>query len=244
MSAPLIGLTSNFVPAEDGKFGTIQAGESYVQAVLKAGGLPMIIPVGLSTTQLQTLVDRLDGVLFTGGSDINPVRFHGANHPRVYGIDDRRDALEIDLVQQFAETGKPFMGICRGVQVINVALGGTLYTDITDQMSGALRHDYFPDIPRNHLAHAVSVEPDSLLARILGGSAVEVNSLHHQGLDQLAPGLRTVAHAPDRLIEGVELAGHPFGLGVQWHPEWLQEHAPQRRLFQAFIEAAGRSAED
>ncbi len=242
MTAPLIGLTANFSPADDGKFGTIQVGESYVQAVLKAGGLPVVIPVGLSGLELQALIERLDGILLTGGSDVNPARFQGPDHPRVYGIDDRRDELEITLVQRAVETGRPFLGICRGVQVINVALGGNLYTDIADQMTGALRHDYYPSIPRNHLAHAVSIEKDSVLAQVLGGVSMEVNSLHHQGLDRLAPNLRTVARAPDSLIEAVELPGHPFGVGIQWHPEWLQEHAPQRRLFRAFIEAAGRTA--
>jgi putative glutamine amidotransferase len=240
MAAPLIGLTANFSPADDGKFGTIQVGESYVQAVLKAGGLPVVIPVGISGLELQSLIDRLDGILLTGGSDVDPARFQGPGHPRVYGIDARRDELEITLVQKAVETGMPFLGICRGVQVINVALGGTLYTDIADQMNGALRHDYYPDIPRNYLAHAVSIEKDSLLAQVLGSISVEVNSLHHQGLDRPAPDLRVVAHAPDSLIEAVELPEHPFGVGVQWHPEWLQEHAPQRRLFQAFVEAAGR----
>ncbi len=235
---PLIGITSNYLPEDDGKFGTIQVGESYVQAVIHAGGIPLVIPVGLAAEDLQSLMERLDGVIFTGGSDIDPVRFNGIPHPRVYGIDERRDGLEIQMVQMAAETGKPFLGICRGIQVINVALGGGLFTDIADQMSGALKHDYYPDVPRNHLAHAITVEADSSLAQILGGSSFEVNSLHHQGLDQAATGLRVVAKSPDQLIEAVELPGHPFGLGVQWHPEWLQEYTPQRQIFQSLIQAA------
>lgn len=241
MTAPTIGVTSNYSPADDGTFGTIQVGESYIQAVIRAGGLPLIIPVGLSGERLQSLIDRLDGILFTGGSDVNPLRFQGQDHPRIYGIDDRRDELEISLVNHAVDTGKPFLGICRGVQVINVALGGSLYTHIADQMTGALRHDYFPNIPRNHLAHGVWIAKDSLLAHILGSRSIEVNSLHHQGINRIAPGLRSVAHAPDQMIEGVELPGHPFGLGVQWHPEWLQEHAQQRELFKAFVEAADKS---
>ncbi len=243
MPAPLIGLTSNFSPPSEGKLGTITIGEAYIQAVLRAGGLPVVIPVGLSESETEALFSRLDGILLTGGGDIHPDLFQGAPHPRVYGIDERRDQLEIRLVQLAADRGKPFLGICRGIQVINVALGGTLYTDIGGQMAGASRHDYYPDIPRGFLAHAVSVAPGSRLAGCLGGEHFEVNSLHHQGIERLASGLVAVAHAPDSLVEGVELPGHPFGLGVQWHPEWLQEHASQRQLFQGLVQAAANQSD-
>lgn len=236
--APLIGITSNLIPPREGLFGTVQVGESYIQSVIQAGGLPVVIPVGLSSEDVQLLFSRLDGILLTGGSDIDPRRFNGAPHPRVYDVDTRRDSLEIRLVQLAAEKGKPFLGICRGIQVINVALGGSLFTDIADQFPHPLKHDLFPNIPRSYLAHPISVAADSHLSQVLGGEAFEVNSLHHQGLDRLATPLRAVAYAPDHLVEGVELPGHPFALGVQWHPEWLQEHAPQRKLFLEFIKAA------
>jgi putative glutamine amidotransferase len=238
--SPIIGVTSSYTRPRDelAKFGTIEVGESYIQAVLNAGGTPVVLPVGLSDTDLQAVFSRLDGILLTGGSDIDPARFNGVPHPRVYGIDPRRDAMEIQLVQMAAEQGKPFLGICRGIQAVNVALGGSLYTDIGDQHPGALRHDWYPNIPRNHLAHPVRLDGSSRLAQILGGDSFEVNSLHHQGLQQVAPPLRVVAHAPDQMIEAVELPGHPFGLAVQWHPEWLQEHAPQRALFRALVQAS------
>ncbi len=242
MPGPLIGLTSSFTPPAEGKMGTITIGEAYIQAVVRAGGLPVVIPVGLSESELVALFARLDGILLTGGGDIHPGRFQGVAHPRVYGIDERRDQLEIRLTQLAAGRGKPFLGICRGIQVINVALGGTLYTDIGDQMAGASRHDYYPDIPRYFLAHAISVTPGSRLAGYLGGERFEVNSLHHQGIDRLADPLVAVAHAPDALVEGVEVHGHPFGLGVQWHPEWLQDHAAQRQLFQGLVQAAAQEA--
>lgn len=238
MTAPWIGISSSYTPAQDGKFGTITVGESYVQAVYQAGGLPVVIPVGLSDQDLHDLLARLDGLLLTGGGDIDPARFSGQPHPRVYGIDERRDALEIGAAQIAVKTGKPFLGICRGIQVINVALGGTLFTDIGDQLEDPLRHDWYPDVPRNYLAHAVTVTQGSLLAQVLNGEAFEVNSLHHQGVEQVAPGLVPVAYSPDHLVEAVEVPGHPFGLGVQWHPEWLQEHASQRQLFQALVKAA------
>ncbi len=238
MAFPLIGVTASYIPPKDGPFGTVQVGESYVQAVIQAGGVPVVIPVGLSPEALQALFARLDGVLLTGGGDIDPRRFDGHPHPRVYDIDARRDDLEIRLAQSAAKSGKPFLGICRGIQVINVALGGTLFTDIGDQLANPLRHDWYPNVRRDYLAHSVAVTPGSRLAQALGGDSFEVNSLHHQGLEHIAPPLRAVACAPDQLIEGVELPDHPFGLGVQWHPEWLQEHAPQRQLFQALVKAA------
>jgi putative glutamine amidotransferase len=187
---------------------------------------------------LPELFLRLDGILLTGGGDIDPARFNGVPHPRVYDIDERRDALEIHLVQMAVQNGKPFLGICRGIQVINVAMGGSLYTDIWDQMPGALKHDHFPNSPRDFLAHPVSVVTGSRLAEILSGEAFEVNSLHHQGLDQVAHALTPVAYSVDHLVEAVEIPGHPFALGVQWHPEWLQAHAPQRQLFQALVQAS------
>ncbi len=240
MGNPVIGVTSSYAPPKEGKFGTVMVGESYLQAVLNAGGVPVVLPVGLSTADLSALFSRLDGILLTGGGDIDPARFAGLPHPRVYDIDPRRDEMEIRLAQLAAESGKPFLGICRGIQVINVALGGSLFTDIGDQLPQPLRHDWYPDVPRNYLAHPVSLEPGSRLAQVLGGESFEVNSLHHQGLERLAPALKAVATSPDHLVEGVELPGHPFGLGVQWHPEWLQEHAPQRQLFRELVRAAGQ----
>jgi putative glutamine amidotransferase len=212
--------------------------EAYLQAVLNAGGAPVLLPAGLPEEALSGLLSRLDGLLLTGGGDIDPARFSGALHSRVYGIDPERDETEIRLVQLAAETGKPFLGICRGIQAINVALGGSLYTHIADQLPGALKHDQTSDIPRDFLAHRVSITPGSRLAAILGGVDVAVNSLHHQGAQRVAPGLTAVALSPDGLVEAVELPGHPFGLGVQWHPECLQAYPPQRSLFQALVRAA------
>jgi putative glutamine amidotransferase len=238
MPAPIIGVTTNYIPAQPDSSGQFAISEKYTQAVLRAGGLPVILPLELPADSLAELLSRIDGLLLTGGADIDPARFDGASHPRVYGVMESRDDQELRLVRLAAEQGKPFLGICRGIQVINVALGGTLYTDIGDQMPNALKHDQFPGIPRDYLAHEVAVESGSLLEKALGGRAFAVNSLHHQGVERLAPGLKAVACAPDRLIEAVELPGHPFGLGVQWHPEWLQEHAPQRQLLRAFVDSA------
>ncbi len=136
---------------------------------------------------------------------------------------------------------KPFFGICRGAQVFNVALGGTLHQDIASDFPEALGHYYIPpEFPREHMAHEVQVEEESLLARCLGAPIVKVNSRHHQSVKDLAPGLDIVARAPDGTVEAIELRGHPFALGVQWHPENLQHQPEMRALFVKFIRAAGK----
>lgn len=240
MPDPLIGITASTTPADEGRAPLVTAGQAYIQAVQQAGGIPVIIPPMLSGQDLHALLDRLDGILLTGGGDIDPRLFDGLPHPRVYGIEPDRDQQEIRLVQLAASQGKPFLGICRGIQVVNVALGGGLYTHIADQLSDQIKHDNFPGMPRNHLAHQISVAPGSRLESILGARAVVVNSLHHQGVSRLAPTLRACAWAPDELVEAVELTDHPFGMAVQWHPEWLQDDPAQRALFRAFVTAALR----
>jgi putative glutamine amidotransferase len=212
--------------------------ESYSRAVSQAGGIPLLIPLGLSDTQLKSLSARLDGILFSGGGDIDPAEYGLSCTPQVKNIDPDRDRLEIQLVRLAVSAGLPFLGICRGLQVINVALGGTLYLDVHDQHPNALKHDYFPDWPRQHLAHGIQIEAHSRLARILENTLLPVNSLHHQGIQHLAPGFQVTAFAPDGLIESIDLSDHPFGLAVQWHPECLPEHPPMKALFAAFVAAA------
>ena len=241
MAIPLIGITANTIAATANRTTQYELAETYVQSVLRAGGAPVIIPPILTGDALSALFEKLDGVLFSGGSDIDPNLFAGEPHARVYGIDPARDEQEIQLIRRAAEDGKPFMGICRGIQAINVALGGTLFTDIQDQFSGSLRHDCYPDLPRDYLAHQVRVTPGSTLSRILNQEDPRVNSLHHQGIQKLAPALRAMAYAPDGIIESVELPNHPFGIGVQWHPECLPNREEQRALFRAFIMAASRN---
>jgi putative glutamine amidotransferase len=238
MNSPLIGVTTFSNRPSNGNIATIGSPESYIQAVKQAGGIPVLIPIELSDAELDELLPRLDGLLLPGGSDIDPALFHGRPHPEVYGIEPDRDRAELHLTRRAVELDKPFFGICRGIQVINVALGGTLYTHIADQFSGAMRHDWYPGFPRENLAHTVRVADGSQLAAILGTCRVETNSLHHQGVDLVAPGLKAVAWAPDELVEAVELPGHRFGLGVQWHPENLQAYGEMRALFEAFINSA------
>lgn len=237
MAQPLIGIT-----AGHGKNNydqpIIQLLRTYIDATINAGGAPIIIPPELPEEGWQELYKRLDGIIFSGGGDIAPELSRSEYHPHVDQIDSERDTIEIPLMQLAAADGKPFLGICRGLQVANVALGGTLYSHVEDQLEGGMKHDYYPEYPRNKLAHAVQITEGSRLAEIVGTPILDVNSLHHQGVKDVAPSLKVTAYAPDGLVEGLELPDHPFGIAVQWHPEWLQEHAPMREIFRAFVEAA------
>jgi putative glutamine amidotransferase len=240
MPQPLIGITAPRIHNGAGNPMTA-LNEVYTRAVARAGALPVVIPVGLANDSLLALLSQLDGVLFSGGGDVETSRYHGLDHPSVSGVDPDRDRLEVLLVEQVVPRGIPFLGICRGIQVINVALGGTLYSHIADQHAGALKHDYYPDYPRDHPAHEVQLVAGSRLAEILGVTQVVTNSLHHQSLQQSAPGLRILAHAPDGIVEAVEYVGHPFGLAVQWHPEWMPDSLPMQALFRAFCAAASQA---
>lgn len=237
MPAPLIGLTVGRVQKPK-QIWHLQTPEAYSRAISAAGGAPVLIPPGLAAADMRELRSRLDGLLLTGGGDLDPALFGGQPHPRVYDIDPQRDELEIELARLAARNCWPFLGICRGLQVLNVALGGSLFTHIADQLPNALRHDFLPDWPRDHLAHTVRLQANSRLEHTLGCAELQVNSLHHQGAEKIAPGLSATAHSPDGLVEALELPSHPFGLAVQWHPEELVSSQPMQALFKAFVKAA------
>ena len=235
MTTPLIGITTYRATNNAGN-PILALGENYVKSVAQAGGIPVLLPLELPEDQLDSLLSRLDGALFSGGGDIDPALYGMESAPEVKGVSPERDRTEIRMLKAAVSRGLPFLGICRGLQVINVALGGTLYTDIAAQRPNALKHDYYPDYPRDLRPHTVTIQPGSRLHATLGLTETPVNSLHHQGIRDLAEPLRPVAFAPDGLVEGIELPDHPFGLGVQWHPEWLTARA----LFRAFVEAAAQ----
>lgn len=211
--------------------------EAYVSALQSAGALPVILPVSLPIDSIDTLIEKFDGFLLSGGGDIDPSLFSGQASGRVYGVESQRDHFEIALCKQLIEVKKPFFAICRGAQVLNVALGGELYTDIASQFPNALKHDWFPGYPRERISHRVSLETGSKSRQILGVAETGTNSLHHQAIKSLGEGLMVSAYAEDGIIEGVEVLDHPFGIGVQWHPEWLQFDLRMVGLFKAFVDA-------
>jgi putative glutamine amidotransferase len=239
MSFPVIGLTT-YRAKNEKDYPIVAVMQAYLDALVQAGGTPVMIPLDLPKEARLRLFARLDGILFTGGGDIAPERFQGLPHPRIGGVDAQRDAIELSLAEAAAGQKKPFMGICRGCQTVNVALGGTLFTHIPDQVAGAGKHDYEEGYPHDYLAHPVRIAESSHLAKILGETELTVTSLHHQAVKDIPSVLQPVAYAPDGVVEALELIDHPFGLAIQWHPEWMTDQPSTRRLFAAFVEAADR----
>jgi len=236
---PLIGIPGRHDLSSRSGSPVFAQGRTYVEAVATAGGAPVLIPLNLDQGRLRAIYERLNGLLLAGGADVHPRHYGETIHEECGEIDEARDTVELTLTRWALAEGLPILAICRGIQVLNVAAGGTLYQDIASQVPGSLKHDFWPDYPRNYLAHPATINDDSHLATILGERQVAVNSLHHQAIRDLAPGFTAVAQSPDGLIEAIEGRDHPFALGVQWHPEELvQDAPPMRRLFEEFVSVA------
>jgi len=218
----------------------------YSEGVLAGGGAPLQIPHGVDRETLRSIFDRVDGLLLAGGGDVDPAFYDEPAGEHVHEVDRERDEIEITLVRWALEDDKPLLAICRGIQVMNVALGGTLYQDVLTDMPGAMRHAYFQGqgFARDYPAHDVQLSPTSRLANRMGGESFTVNSLHHQGIKKLAPEVSCAGTAPDGLVEALEVEGHVFAVGVQWHPEALvPRDQVMRRLFEGLAEAAGDGSE-
>ena len=208
---------------------------TYVHAVESAGGLPILIPMLNDLSELQELLPRLDGILFSGGIDLQPSLYGAQPHPAEDEPDRRLDELELAIASWVLEEDLPVLGICRGMQMINVLLGGTLYQDIPSQRPGALNHCR-RDLPRNELTHTITIEAGSRMERIFGKRQISVNSLHHQAIRDLGKGVRISGWADDGLAELMEMPEKRFVLGVQGHPEELYgEVSDFARLFRAFV---------
>ena len=238
MSAPvLIGLTTS--ASVDAYPERAYTNAAYIDAVQRAEGVPVLLPPQLVGAARNALWSRLAALMLTGGGDIDPARYGQIPHSTVYEVSAARDDLELDLTRRALAEGVPLLAICRGIQVLNVALGGTLVQDIPSATGSFIQHS---QKDQRHVAtHAVKVEAGSRLAEILGCLTLEVNTLHHQSIDMPGEGVRIVAHAPDGIVEGAEVSAHPFAVAVQWHPEELVGHEPAaRNLFHALVEAAHR----
>ncbi len=213
--------------------------QTYVRTLENLGALPVLIPLQMSEATLQGIFSRLDGLLLPGGEDLDPSTYGAERHPQLGATDKERDRTELLLTEWALAEGMPVFGVCRGIQVINVACGGTLYQDLHSERPDFAKHDYFPpNYERFRVSHGIHVETDSRLAHALG-SVHEVNSMHHQGINQLGNGLRAVATAEDGLVEAVEVPELPFIVGVQWHPEELaktDQHSCS--LFYDFVRAS------
>ncbi len=245
MGRPLIGLTTYRRPVDFGGFQSDLTGLTlpYLDAVRAAGGVPLLLPHQADPDELLALAGRLDGLVLPGGEDVAPAEYGETTIPECGAVDAGRDVLELTLARLAIETGLPLLAICRGHQVLNVALGGALWQDLRSQCPQAQRHDYYGPDYRSFLAHPVRLQAGSRAAAILGTDAIGTNSSHHQAVRDLAAGLVATGHAPDGVIEAIELSGHPFALGVQWHPEGMFRQDPRMlRPFEALVEAARERA--
>jgi len=240
MSRPLIGVTTSVTFGQYPERTYVNA--AYLRAVQQAGGVPVLLPPHLDPEARAELTRRIDGLVLTGGGDLDPQRFGEVAHATVYEVSRERDALELSLVETALDAEVPLFAICRGIQVLNVALGGTLWQDLPSDLGTTIAHSQTER--RDRATHAVTVSGETRLAEALGGHELRVNSFHHQAIRKLGSGLRDVAWAPDGVIEGVELAGAPaLVFGVQWHPEDLVEHdRAAANLFRALVDAAAARA--
>jgi putative glutamine amidotransferase len=216
--------------------------QRYVLALTNAGAIPWLIPL-IDDETLRGAYDAMHAVFLPGGADIDPASYGAAPHPLCDKTDRDRDRVELALARWAMEEGKPVLGVCRGMQLINLAAGGTLFQDIADQMPGSIKHDYFPfagqSFTRDYLAHEVNVVPGTRLAGVFGAGPLRVNSMHHQGVRDIGRGLVVSATSPDGLIEGLESGNGRYVVGVQWHPEALTDtQSDARRLFDEFVRIA------
>ncbi len=213
-------------------------GRPYLTALEAAGAAPVLLPLALGPDTLKSIFSRLDGLFLAGGGDVNPACYGAETHDKTADIDDLRDQTELLLARWALEADLPLLGVCRGVQTLNVAAGGTLVQDVRTFVPNAIRHQYAPEKPRSYVAHELSTVPETRLAAILGPVA-HVNSFHHQAVARPGEGFVVSALAPDGVIEAVEGRGRRFTVGVQWHPEGLVDSDPTMLgLFEAFVRAA------
>ncbi|MHB0963464.1 MAG: gamma-glutamyl-gamma-aminobutyrate hydrolase family protein [Gemmatimonadaceae bacterium] len=239
----LVALTASSKSATTpAKYSRVRVNEAYVRALQSVGLVPLVVPPSLSPDETRAVVARVAGVVLSGGEDVDPARYGAARHPATQKPKAGRDFTELALVEAARDARRPLLAICRGLQLLNVALGGTLVQDLGMLRPGEIGHSL--ESSRTHRVHGVTILSGSRLAAAIGASAIDVNSIHHQAVDTLAPSLRATAYAPDGVVEAVETTGDWWTLAVQWHPEELMEDAKpwDRAIFQAFATACEEAA--
>lgn len=237
---PVIGITCGHTFEGSGRF---YVNEPYVRCIEAVGGLPFLIPCLNADEDVRRLMEHVDGILLPGGVDVDPVHFGEEPIPALGDVDPTWDHLELCAARLALRWDLPILGICRGIQMLNIAAGGTLYQDIPSQFKGEILQ-HTQEAPRWYPTHGVHIEPDTLLEQLLGSGEMRVNSFHHQAVKVLAPGFSATARSHDGIIEAMESQSHAFACGVQWHPEHMVAHYPkQLELFRRFIGAAAQRRE-
>lgn len=235
---PFIGLTMS-LEKETNQY----LAKAYSDAVFQAGGIALLIPYTVEDHVIQQLSLKLDGLILTGGGDIDPTLFDEEPHPGLGQIVPDRDEMEIALIEQFMEQNKPILGICRGCQILNIALGGDMYQDLTAQKQTILQHAQ--KAPRYHASHTITIVEDTLLHSIYQKGLSKVNSFHHQSVRNVVEPFRVSAVSRDGVIEAFESKEHRFVMGVQWHPEDMVKNDPDAyRLFGAFVDACSKRKDE
>lgn len=246
---PLIAVTTSelregagVTPTPEGEPSQLEMalGMKYLRAIERAGGIPVVVPP-LQVDVISALLDQVAGVCLSGGPDLDPEAYGASRHERLGPTWSALDAFELAVARAADSRRLPILAICRGLQVLNVARGGSLHQHLPDVVGGGINHRQLE--PGNQPTHAVAFDRSSRLSQILGRTESEVNSFHHQAVDRLGEGLTVSATAPDGVIEGLEGVDHEFVLGVQWHAECLVERSENAGLFSAFVEAARRCDE-
>ena len=230
-----VAVTASIRP--DGDTSRVRLTAAYVTALERAGLIPLIVPPLSSAAAAASVLNSVAGLVLTGGEDVDPARYGEKRHEKVRSVNVARDATEAALIEEARDRGMPVLAICRGIQILNVALGGTLVQDIPSQCQTRIDHD--DEGARTTRTHDVDIEPDSLIARAVGAEHVSVNSFHHQSVKRVAEGMRVTARSPDGVIEGIESTNKDWWvMGIQWHPEEMTDSAEpwDRGLFKAFAQ--------
>ncbi len=244
MPRPIVGIpAASYIDQEYSATPTYRFNGNYPAALAACGALPLVIPLNLPEDILRGIFERLDGLCLPGGVDVDPAEYGEARHPELGAVDAARDHTEILLARWALEANLPVLGICRGIQLLNVAAGGSLYQHIPAQLPAAGRHNHrLQDSAWETPTHEVRIEPHSHLAQVVGAEQLATNSFHHQSLKRLAPGFEPTAWAGDGVIEAIEHPQKPFAVAVQWHPEGMfRSDTAARRIFEAFVAACRKA---
>lgn len=229
--APLIGITTHSRNAAN----EVVLPGTYIDAVESVGGNPILLPP--NQAHLESLLDVLDGVIFSGGGDIHPIHYNGEDHPTIYGVDDDRDTFEIALAKLALMRKIPVLGICRGMQILTVATGGNLIPHVPEVYGDAIEHRL--DNPRRPIPHEIDVLPGSELVNLLGALRLDIVSWHHQAVRTASSAWKLAAISSDGVTEAIEHVSHPWAIGLQWHPELSMGNPAHQRFFRLFVQACG-----